>query len=88
MPEGPEGRLYTQMKIKCEKSDLLNSVNIVLKAVAVKTTMPILESLVIDARDNQIKMIANDMELGIETKVKGSVLEAGMVALNAKIFLK
>lgn len=86
MPEGPEGRLYTQMKIKCEKSDLLNSVNIVLKAVAVKTTMPILESLVIDARDNQIKMIANDMELGIETKVKGSVLEAGMVALNAKIF--
>lgn len=86
MPEGPEGRIHTQMNIKCDKSDLLNSVNIVLKAVAAKTTMPILESLVIDARDNQIKMIANDMELGIETLVKGNVIESGMVALNAKIF--
>ncbi len=74
------------MKIKCDKSDLLNSVNIVLKAVTVKTTMPILESLIIQATDNQIKMIANDMELGIETLVKGTVIEAGMVALNAKVF--
>ena len=74
------------MKIQCQKMDLLNGVNIVLKAVPVKSTMPILECLIIEATDNGIKLIANDMELGIETIVKGNVLENGIVALNAKIF--
>jgi len=74
------------MKIKCQKADLLNSVNIVLKAVPAKTTMPILECLIIEAGDQGIKMIANDMELGIETMVKGNIIEKGMVALNAKVF--
>ncbi len=74
------------MKIKCQKSDLLNSVNIVLKAVPAKTTMPILECLIIEASDLSIRLTANDMELGIETKVKGNIIEEGMVALNAKIF--
>lgn len=74
------------MKIKCQKSDLLNGVNIVLKAVPAKTTMPILECLIIEATDSGIELTANDMELGIETKVKGEIIEKGMVALNAKIF--
>lgn len=74
------------MKIQCQKSDLLNSVNIVLKAVPVKSTMPILECLIIEAKEDSIKLIANDMELGIETIVKGNVSESGTVALNAKIF--
>lgn len=74
------------MKIQCLKSDLLNSVNIVLKAVPVKSTMPILECLIVEVKDQSIKLIANDMELGIETQVKGNVLEPGTVALNAKVF--
>lgn len=74
------------MKIQCQKADLLNGVNIVLKAIPVKSTMPILECLVIEANDQYIKLIANDMELGIETIVKGTVSEAGSVALNAKVF--
>jgi DNA polymerase-3 subunit beta len=74
------------MKIQCQKSDLLNGVNIVLKAVPVKSTMPILECLIIEATEQTIKLIANDMELGIETLVKGTIHETGSVALNAKIF--
>jgi DNA polymerase-3 subunit beta len=74
------------MKIQIQKADLLNSVNIVLKAVSAKSTMPILECLIIEATALGIKLIGNDMELGIETIVKGSIQEEGMVALNAKVF--
>jgi DNA polymerase-3 subunit beta len=74
------------MKIRCQKADLLNGVNIVLKAVPVKSTMPILECLIVEAAEQGIKLIANDMELGIETLVKGTIIEKGTVALNAKIF--
>ena len=48
--------------------------------------MPILECILIDATTNQIKFTTNDMELGIETIVEGTIEEKGMVALNAKIF--
>ncbi|MSS62967.1 DNA polymerase III subunit beta [Velocimicrobium porci] len=74
------------MKIICKKSDLLNRVNIALKAVSTKSTLPILECIVIEVKSNQIKLIANDMELGIETLVQGEILEEGIIALNAKIF--
>ena len=51
------------MKLVCSKSNLLKSVNIVLKAIPGKTTMPILECILIDASTNNIKFTANDLEL-------------------------
>lgn len=74
------------MKIVCSKYNLLNAVNISLKAVPSRTTMSILESIVIDATEDQIKLVSNDMEMGIETIVDGEIIERGMVALDAKIF--
>lgn len=74
------------MKIICSKTSLLKSVNTVLKAVPSKTTMPILECILIDASSGKIKFTANDMELGIETTVDGSIQEKGIVAIDAKIF--
>lgn len=76
------------MKFICSKSDLLKGVNIVSKAVPVRTTMSILECILIDTSANKIKLTANDMELGIETIIQGEILEAGVIALDAKIFLE
>lgn len=73
------------MKLKFQKDDLMNSINIVLKAVPSKTTMSILECIMIDATANEIKLTSNDMELGIETKVDGSIEERGKIALDAKL---
>lgn len=73
------------MKITCSKSDLLSSVSIAMKAVSNKTTLPILECILIEA-DEQIKLTATDMELGIETYVNGTILEAGKIAIDAKLF--
>ena len=72
------------MKIICQKINLLKSVNISLKAVPSKTTMPILECILIDATTNQIKFTTNDMELGIETIVDGTIEEKGIIALAQK----
>lgn len=74
------------MKIICSKSNLLYGVNIVSKAVPSRTTMAILECILIDASANEIKLTANDMELGIETKIEGDIKERGIIALDAKIF--
>jgi len=51
------------MKIICKKSNLAKGVSIVSKAVPSKTTMPILECILIDATNDIIRLTANDMEL-------------------------
>ena len=79
-----EGRI--EMKLVCSKANLLHGVNIVSKAVPTRTTMAILECILIDASTNEIKLMANDMELGIETRIEGDIVERGIIALDAKIF--
>lgn len=73
------------MHLVFNKSNLLQSINIVLKAVPSKTTMPILECILIDASD-VIKFTSNDTELAIETIVEGEIISGGIVAIDAKIF--
>ena len=72
------------MKIVCNKSDLLKGVNISLRAVPTRTTMTILECILIDATESEIKLTSNDMELGIETVIEGEIVERGKAALDAK----
>ena len=74
------------MRIRCQKAELVKGVSIVSKAVPTKTTMPILECILIDATTNIIKLTANDMELGIETVIEGNIEQKGMIALDARIF--
>ena len=74
------------MKLICSKSNLLHGVNIVSKAVPTRTTMAILECILIDASANEIKLTANDMDLGIETKIEGEIAERCVISLDAKIF--
>ena len=74
------------MKLRFQKDDIVNGISIVMKAVPSKTTMSILECILIDASSGEIKLTGNDMELGIETTVNGEILEHGKIALDAKLF--
>ncbi len=74
------------MKIICDKSNLVKGVNTVSKAVPAKTTMPILECILIDATGDHLLLTANDMELGIQTEIEGKIVEQGMLAVDARIF--
>lgn len=75
------------MKLVFNKSNLLNGLQIVSKAVPNKTTMSILECIMVDATKGIITLTGNDMDLGIETMIEGEIVEKGAVALDAKMFL-
>ena len=74
------------MELVFTKSNLNKAVGIVMKAVPTRTTMNILECILIDATTNEIKFTGNDMELGIETIVEGEIIEKGKIAIDAKLF--
>ena len=74
------------MNIVCEKEKILKAINSVTKAVASKTTMPILEGILIQTNDNEIKFTTYDLEIGIEYIISAEVKEQGATVVNATMF--
>ena len=74
------------MKIICEKDNILKALNSVTKAVATKTTMPILEGILIQTNDNEVKFTTYDLEIGIEYIINCEVQEQGATVVNAIMF--
>jgi DNA polymerase-3 subunit beta len=58
-----------------------------MKAVSGRSTTPILDCLLVTALDGGIRLLGNDMEIGIETAVLTAEVEkTGEIALTAKVF--
>ncbi len=74
------------MKIICFKDKMIKALNSVVKGVASKTTMPILEGILIQTNDKEIKLTTYDLELGIEYTMECEVLEQGSTVVNAVMF--
>ena len=74
------------MKFICEKEKILKAINSVVKAVASKTTMPILEGILIQTNDKEIKLTTYDLEIGIEYIIESNVEEQGNTVVNALMF--
>ena len=75
------------MNITCSKELLINNITIVNKAVSQRTTQPILECILLIADRKGFRLMANNLELSIETSnIEADVYELGSVALNARLF--
>ena len=74
------------MKFICEREKLLKAINSVVKGVASKTTMPILEGILIQTNDNELKLTSYDLEIGIEYILEAQIEEQGNTVVNATMF--
>lgn len=74
------------MKFSCYKDTIIKAINSVVKGVASKTTMPILEGILIQTNDNEIKLTTYDLEIGIEYVMECDVKEQGNTVVNAIMF--
>ena len=74
------------MKVICEKEKILKGISSVINGVASKTTMPVLEGILIQTNDNELKLTSYDLELGIEYTMECEVQEEGNTVVNATMF--
>ena len=75
-----------KMRIRCEKENLLTAVQIVQKATATKTTLPILTGIYLSAYDGTLELQATDYEVGISMSIPAEVIEPGKAVLSGKFF--
>lgn len=74
------------MKFICDRNSLTNAVNIAQKAVAARSTLPVLEGLLIKANNGRVVVTGNDLEIGIECIIEAEVEVAGSVVVNSRLF--
>ena len=73
------------LKIICDSRDLVNAVNIALRAVPSNTSMEVLKCILITAESGGITITANDMEIGLVTTLNGTVQDIGQTLIEAKV---
>ncbi|MFV0440966.1 MAG: DNA polymerase III subunit beta [Lachnospirales bacterium] len=77
------------MKIQIDRDLLQNNINLVMKAVASKGSMPILEYILLTANSSGLKLLGNDLKIAIETNyIDCQIDEMGIIALEAKFFFE
>ena len=74
------------MKVICEKEKILKGISSVINGVASKTTLPVLEGILIQTNDNELKLTSYDTEIGIEYILEADIEEQGNTVVNAIMF--
>jgi len=74
------------LKFKIKRQDLINSVNSVEKAVSIKSTVPILEGIYIEAANNEVTFIGNNLELCIICKIPAQIDYEGSLVVKGNLF--
>ena len=73
------------MNIICDKTLLSTAIDGVSKAVTLRSTIPVLEGILLKAEGFQLTLTGYDLEMGIVTTIDANVKEPGEVVLNAKL---
>ncbi|HHT28462.1 MAG TPA: DNA polymerase III subunit beta [Firmicutes bacterium] len=73
------------MEFTCRHQALMQGLTAVERAVASNSPRPVLAGIYLEAKDNQLRMVATDLELSIECYVPAVVIEPGKTVLDGKV---
>ena len=73
------------MFFSLERTVLLDAVSKLQRVVGNKTSMPVLEGILITAEDNKITLITNNLEMGMKKELSANCEKNGSIVINARI---
>ncbi len=74
------------MKLRISKEELLNHLQAIIGPAITKQQSPILSSVLIEAREREVKFTSTDLDITIISKYKGEIIEPGSIAVPTKRF--
>ncbi len=73
------------MIFSVERSKLLEAVTHLQRAVGIKTSMPVLEGILISAEQGKITLISYNLEMGMKKEIYAKCEESGDIVINARL---
>jgi DNA polymerase-3 subunit beta len=84
-------KLYKEValvKVICKQDELARYLQVVVRGIATKATLPILTGIYLETQENYLKCIATDLELAIEVNIPNiQVIQPGAIVLPGKTFV-
>lgn len=74
------------MKIKVDQRELNKHINIAQKGISTRTTLQILDGILLETYNNRLKLTGTDLEISIETLLDCEIIEEGSIVVNSRIF--
>ena len=74
------------MELVVRKNDLLRELQLFQGIVERKNTIPILANVLMEAKGDEVRFLATDLEVGLRSKCNASVAKSGSLTLPAKKF--
>ena len=74
------------MKISCEKALLQSAISLASRTVAPKSSIPALEGLLLEVREDHVRLTGYDLKTGIRTVFPADIRETGAMVLSARLF--
>jgi DNA polymerase III subunit beta len=72
------------MELVVRKNDLLRELQLFQGIVERKNTIPILANVLFEAKDNEVRMLATDLEVALRSRCDAAVAKGGSLTLPAK----
>ena len=73
------------MKFSCEKALLSSAVSVTSRAVAIKSSIPAMEGILVEAT-GKLRLTGYNLETGIQATVPADITETGSLVLSARLF--
>jgi len=73
------------VKVSCLQENLQRALSQVSRAVATKTTLPVLSNVLLATDDGRLRIAATNLELGITTWIGASVEQEGKITVDARL---
>lgn len=73
------------MIFTCERSKLLDAVSRLQRVVGSKTSMPVLEGILISAEQGKITLISYNLEMGMKKEIYAKCEDEGDIVINARL---
>lgn len=73
------------MKVSCLQEQLQRGLSRVSRAVASRSTLPVLSNVLLSADNGRLKIAATDMAVGVTTWIEASIEEEGALTVDARL---
>lgn len=73
------------MKIKINQNNFAKHINFAQKGISSRSTLQILDGILLETKNNKLKLTASDLQISIETYVDCEIEKEGSIVVNSKI---
>jgi len=75
------------MKFKTTAEEFINAINKLSSVIPSRSTLPILDNVLFELKDNKLIMLASDLEIFVRSSLEVEGKQDGKVAVDAKRLL-